>query len=107
MAEIDVDSLLPNERVKSSVESGDITQLTRGASNRYADEGDTFAIDGETFKITSVEHRTLGEFTDADAQREGSESLDAYKARMEKVHRGNFEWDDSDEVLTYRFERHN
>jgi hypothetical protein len=105
MTEIDVDDLLPNERVKQSVLAGDITQLTRGASNRYADEGDTFSIEEQTFEVTSVDHRTLGDFTDADARREGSESLDAYKARMERVHPGDFEWDDSDEVLTYRFER--
>ncbi|EJN60890.1 ASCH domain-containing protein [Halogranum rubrum] len=107
MSTIDVDDLLPNERVKQAVLSGDITQLTRGASNRYAEEGDTFAIEDETFEVTSVDHRTLGDFTDADAQREGSESLDAYKARMKRVHPGDFEWDDSDEVLTYRFERQN
>lgn len=105
MATIDVDDLLPNERVKQAVHSGDITQLTRGASNRYADEGDRFSIEDRTFEVTSVDHRTLGEFTDEDARREGSESLAAYKARMERVHPGDFEWDDSDEVLTYRFER--
>jgi hypothetical protein len=105
MSEIDVDTLLPNARVKEAVLDGDITQLTRGASNRYAEEGDTFTLKGETFEVTSVERRTLGEFTDEDARREGSESLEAYKERMERVHRGNFEWDDSDEVLTYRFER--
>ena len=55
--------------------------------------------------MTSVERRTLGEFTDADARREGSESLSAYKQRMERVHPEGFTWDDSDEVLTYRFER--
>ncbi|SDX64327.1 ASCH domain-containing protein [Halobellus clavatus] len=105
MSEIDVSDLLPNERVQQSVLDGTVTQLTRGASNRYAEEGDTFEIDGETFEVTSVEHRTLGDFTDADAQREGSESLAAYKQRMEHVHPGTFEWDDSDEVLTYQFEK--
>ncbi|SDN22764.1 hypothetical protein SAMN04487949_3694 [Halogranum gelatinilyticum] len=105
MSEIDVDSLLPNERVKQAVVSGDITQLTRGASNRYAEAGDTFDIDGESFEVVSVDRRTLGDFTDEDAQREGSESLDAYKQRMERVHPEGFEWDDSDEVVTYRFER--
>ena len=105
MSEIDADDLLPNERVQRSVLDGDVTQLTRGASNRYAAEGDTFEIDGETFALTSVEKRTLGDFTDADARREGSESLAAYKQRMKRVHPGDFEWDDGDEVLTYRFER--
>ncbi|WP_410767492.1 ASCH domain-containing protein [Haloferax sp. DFSO60] len=104
MATIDVDELLPNSRVKQAVRAGKMTQLTRGASNQYATEGDEFIIDGETFTITSVSRRTLGDFTDEDARREGSESLDAYKARMERVHPGDFEWDDSDEVLTYRFE---
>jgi len=105
MSEIDAGDLLPNDRVKQSVLDGDVTQLTRGASNRYADEGDTFDLDGETFAVTSVERRTLGDFTDADARREGSESLAAYKRRMERVHPGDFEWDDGDEVVTYRFER--
>jgi len=105
MAEIDADDVLPNDRVQQSVRDGEITQLTRGASNRYASEGDTFEIDGEAFEVTSVERRTLGEFTDADARREGSESLAAYKERMKRVHPGDFEWDDSDEVLTYRFAR--
>jgi hypothetical protein len=105
MSEIDAGALLPNDRVKQSVLDGDVTQLTRGASNRYASEGDTFELEGETFEVTSVERRTLGDFTDADARREGSESLEAYRRRMERVHPGDFEWDDSDEVVTYRFER--
>ena len=105
MSEIDADDILPNDRVQQSVHDGEITQLTRGASNRYATEGDTFEIDGDTFEVTSVERRTLGDFTDADARREGSESLAAYKQRMQRVHPGDFTWDDSDEVLTYRFGR--
>ena len=104
MTEIDPDEILPNDRVQQSVRDGDITQLTRGASARYADEGDTFEIDGATFEVASVERRSLGDFTDADARREGSESLSAYKRRMQQVHPGDFTWDDGDEVLTYRFE---
>ncbi len=105
MSEIDADTLLPNDRVQQSVLDGEVTQLTRGAGNRYAETGDTFVLDGESFEVTSVQRRTLGGFNDADARREGSESLEAYKRRMERVHPGNFEWDDSSEVLTYRFER--
>jgi hypothetical protein len=105
VSEIDATDLLPNERVQQSVLAGEVTQLTRGASTQYAEAGDTFEIDGQTFAVTSVERRTLGDFTDADARREGSESLAAYKRRMERVHPGDFEWDDDDEVLTYRFER--
>jgi len=104
MAEIDPDALLPNDRVQQAAIAGDVAQLSRGGSNRYAAEGDTFTLEETTFEVTSVEERTLGDLTDADAKREGSPSLDAYKARMEKVHPGDFEWDDESSIVTYRFE---
>ena len=104
MAEIDPDALLPNDRVKQSVLDGDVTQLSRGAANRYAGAGDTFELEGTPFEVTSVEERTLGDMTDADARREGSPSLEAYKERMERVHPGDFEWDGTSEIVTYRFE---
>ena len=104
MSEVDAESLLPNERVRQSVANGDVTQLTRGATERYAEEGDTFTVDGRTFEVASVARRTLGDFTDEDARREGAESLEAYKRRMKRVHSEGFEWDDDAEVVTYRFE---
>jgi len=104
MAEIDPDALLPNDHVKTAVLDGEITQLSRGAANRYAAAGDTFDLDGTTFEVTSVEERTLADLTDADAKREGSPSLEAYKQRMERVHPGDFEWDGTSEIVTYRFE---
>lgn len=103
MAEIDSDTLLPNDRVKQAVLDGEMTQLSRG--NPYAEPGDTFEIDGATFEVTETEERTLGTFTDEDAQAEGSPSLEAYKERMVHAHGGNFEWDDSAEIVTHRFER--
>lgn len=105
MTAIDPESLLPNEHVQEAVLTGDVTQISRGASNRYANEGDTFDLDGTEFEVTSVEERTLGDLTDEDARREGSPSLETYRERLEKVHGGDFEWDDSSEVVTYRFER--
>lgn len=103
MAEIDAGALLPNDRVRSMALDGEVTQIHRGGSQRYAEPGDTFEIDGTTFEVTDVEERTLGDVTDADARREGSESLEAYKERMRRVHGGSFEWDDSNEVVRYRF----
>ena len=105
MATIDPDSLLPNDHVQQAVLDGDVTQISRGAAQRYAEAGDTFALDGTEFAVTSVEERTLGDLTDADARREGSPSLEAYRERLVKVHGGNFEWDDDSTVVTYRFER--
>ncbi len=103
MAKIDADELLANDRVKDAVVNGQMTQLTRG--NPYAAEGDTFTIDDTTFEVTDVTELTLGAMTDADAQAEGSPSLEAYKERMVRVHGGNFEWDDNAEVVRHRFER--
>jgi hypothetical protein len=102
--DIDADALLPNGKMRQLALDGEVTQIHRGASQHYADEGDTFEIEGTRFEVTSVEDRTLGDMTDADARREGSESLEAYKRRMERVHGGNFEWDDTSTVVRYQFE---
>jgi hypothetical protein len=102
MAHIEVDTLLPNGHVKELVADGEMTQLTRGQA--YADEGDTFEIDGDTYAVTTVEELTLGELTDEDAQREGSADLDAYKKRLVRAHGGDFEWDDDADVVRHRFE---
>ena len=104
MTRIEADALLPNDRVMQAVLEGEVTQLSRGGSNRYAEPGDTFELDDTVFEVTAVEERTLGDLTDEDARREGSPSLDAYRARMERVHPGDFEWDGTSEIRSYRFE---
>jgi hypothetical protein len=104
MAEIDASALLPNDRVQQMALAGDVSQIHRGANEHYADEGDVFEVGETTFEVTDVEDRTLGDMTDEDARREGSESLEAYRKRMVRVHGGNFEWDDSSTVVRYRFE---
>jgi len=101
MAEIDAGEVLPNEHVQSMVAAGRVTQMHRG--HEYADEGDAFEIDGTTFEVTDVTRRTLGDLTDEDAQREGSEDLDSYRERLNRVH-DEFEWDDDSEVVRHRFE---
>ena len=105
MADIEAGILLPNDRVRRMALDGEVTQIHRGGSRRYASAGDTFEVEGTTFEVTGVEERTLGDMTDADARREGSDSLEAYKERMARVHPGDFEWDDSSEVVRYRFEK--
>jgi hypothetical protein len=102
MAELDPETLLPNERMQTMALDGDVTQIHRG--HRYADEGDTFDVDGVTFEVTDVTERTLGDLTDADARREGAEDLDGYRRMLAHAHE-NFEWDDESEVVRHRFER--
>jgi hypothetical protein len=102
MADVDTDTLLPNDHVKQAVLTGKMTQLTRGKA--YAAEGDTFQIEDQEFVVASVDELTLGEMTDTDAQREGSANLEEYKERLVRVHGGNFEWDDDADVVRHLFE---
>ena len=101
MGEIEPETLLPNERMRQGALDGDVTQIHRGHS--YAEEGDTFSIDGASFEVTDVTERTLGGLTDEDARAEGARDLDHYKQILERAH-DHFEWDDS-EIVCHRFER--
>jgi len=101
MAQIDASDILPNGHIRQMAADGEITQLHRG--HEYASEDDTFEIDGQRFVVTDITHRTLGDLTDADAQQEGSQDMDAYRQRLERVH-DNFEWDPDSEVVRHRFE---
>ena len=101
MAHIDASEILPNGHVQQMAAEGAVTQMHRG--HAYAEEGDTFEIDGTTFEVTAIEHRTLGDLTDEDARAEGSEDLEAYRERLNRVH-DEFEWDDDSEVVRHAFE---
>lgn len=102
MSELEPGELLPSDRMQTQVLEGEVTQIHRG--HQYAEEGDTFAIDGTTFEVTDIRERTLGDLTDEDAQAEGMENLEAYERLLERAHE-NFEWDDDSEVVLHRFER--
>jgi len=100
MATIDPESLFPNEKTLEAVAAGKMTQIHRG--QRYAEEGDSFELDGDTFEVVDVTERKLGDMTDEDARREGSEDLEAYKERMVRAHGGEFEWNDNADVVRHR-----
>ncbi|MFC7074553.1 ASCH domain-containing protein [Halovenus rubra] len=102
MTEVDPAEIFPNERTQNAIASGEMTQIHRG--NQYAEEGDTFTLDGKTFEVVDITERTLGEMTDEDARREGSDDLAAYKKRMQRAHGGNFEWDEDADVIRHRVE---
>lgn len=102
MTEISPDTLLPSERMRQQALDGEVTQITRGQG--YAEAGDTFEIDGSAFEVVAVEDRTLGDLTDADARAEGARDLDHYREILAHAH-DHFEWDDSSDVVSHRFER--
>lgn len=102
MADIDADSVLPNERMRSGAQDGDVTQIHRG--QRYADEGDRFEVEGDAFEVVEVRERTLGDLTDEDARKEGMRDLEQYREILDRAH-DNFEWDDDSEIVLHRFKR--
>jgi hypothetical protein len=103
MAEIDPETVFPNGRTIEAVAEGRMSQIHRG--QQYAEEGDRFEIDGETFEVVDVTERKLGDVTDEDARREGSSDLEAYKQRMVRAHGGDFEWDEDADVVRHRVGR--
>jgi uncharacterized protein YhfF len=102
VTDISPDTLLPSERMRRQAVDGDVTQIHRGQG--YAEAGDTFEVDGTTFEVVAVEHRTLGDLTDDDARAEGARDLDHYREILDRAHEG-FEWDDDSDVVCHRFER--
>jgi len=102
MARIETETLLPNGRLQEMVAAGEVTQIHRGQA--YADIGDTFAVENETFEVVDVTERQLGDLTDEDARAEGSADVEAYRERLRRAH-DEFEWDESADVVRHSFER--
>jgi len=102
MSEIEPGVLLPNDRMRQGALEGEVTQIHRGQA--YAEEGDRFAIDGESFEVVEVSEHTLGDLTDEDARAEGMADLAEYRQVLVRAHE-NFEWDDDSAVVRHRFER--
>ncbi|USZ69303.1 ASCH domain-containing protein [Halorussus salilacus] len=98
----DAETLLPNGRMREGAVAGDVTQIHRG--DQYADEGDRFEVEDETFEVVEVRERTLGDLTDEDAQAEGMADLEQYREVLDRAHE-NFEWDDDSDVVLHRFEK--
>lgn len=52
----------------------------------YAYPGEIMVLGGKEFKVDALYSQTLGELTDAHAQQEGYENLEAYKQSMMSMH---------------------
>jgi hypothetical protein len=102
MSELDAETLLPSPRMKEQALDGEVTQIHRGQA--YAEEGDSFEIDGEAFEVVAVSERTLGDMTDEDARAEGARDLEHYREILDRAH-DNFEWDDESDIVLHRFEK--
>ena len=70
----------------------------------YAYQNEPFELEGITFVVTSVEHKRLGDMTDADAQAEGYPNLEMYKQIILRMH-ANMAWNEDSMVWVHSFKR--
>ncbi len=68
----------------------------------YGYPGETFELEGKRFEIVSLTHDRLGDMSEADAQAEGYENMEAYRDLILRMHRG-MEWDVEHRVWVHRF----
>lgn len=71
-------------------------------NGRYADIGETMELKDKKFRIDNVYKQKLGELTDEDANREGYDSLSAYKEAILAIHPG-MPWLPEMEVWVHEF----
>ncbi|OUR74250.1 hypothetical protein A9Q78_01210 [Methylophaga sp. 41_12_T18] len=100
----EIDRLVTHPKLVESALAGTKTQQRRDGV--YAYPGETFELEGVKFIVTSLEHKTLGDMTDADAQAEGYPSMEAYKALILRMHAG-MQWDESHLVWVHEFKKEN
>ncbi|KXH87105.1 fructose-1-phosphate kinase [Sporosarcina sp. HYO08] len=68
----------------------------------YAHPGEIMTLEGQEFVIDALYSQELGEMTDADALREGFESLEAYKESILSIH-PNMPWLPTMKVWVHEF----
>ncbi|MEK5440566.1 MULTISPECIES: ASCH domain-containing protein [unclassified Fredinandcohnia] len=81
-----IDRLVTMESDIKKVLEGKKTATRR--NGRYADVGEIMTLEGQQFKIDRVYEQSLGELTDADAKREGFDTVDEYKESILSYHPG-------------------
>src|SRR3954464_7403083 len=75
--------------VKADIEKPFVGEKTATRRNgRYADPGEIMTLEGRQFVVEKVYSQSLGELTDADARREGFETVEEYKQTILSYHKG-------------------
>lgn len=98
----DIDRLVTHEKLVTAALAGKKTEQRRNGV--YAYPGETFELDGVEFTVTSLERKTLGDMTDADAQAEGYPSMEMYKGLILRMHEG-MAWNENHKVWVHKFEK--
>lgn len=81
-----VERLVTLEVDVKKVLTGEKTATRR--NGRYADPGEIMTLEGRQFVVENVYSQSLGELTDADAHREGFQSVEEYKQSILSMHPG-------------------
>lgn len=81
-----IESLVTVSKDVQKVVEGKKTSQRR--NGRYADVGEIMNLEGKKFKMDRVYSQSLGEVTEADAKREGFDSLEDYKQSILSIHPG-------------------
>jgi hypothetical protein len=95
-----VERLVTLEGDVKKVLAGEKTATRR--NGRYADPGEIMTLEGRQFVVENVYSQGLGELTDADARREGFESVEEYKQSILSIHPG-MPWLPQMRVWTHEF----
>lgn len=98
----EIENLLRHPKLVEAALAGRKTQQRRNGV--YAYPGETFELEGVSFKVTALEHQRLGDMNDSDAQAEGYPALAMYKDLILKMHAG-MTWNDDDLVWVHTFEK--
>lgn len=98
----EIERLIRHPKLVEAALNGRKTQQRR--DGLYAYPGETFELEGISFKVVSVEKQRLGDMTDQDAQAEGYPNLEFYKDLILKMHQG-MSWEDEHLVWVHDFQR--
>ncbi|MBL4707192.1 MAG: ASCH domain-containing protein [Flavobacteriales bacterium] len=98
----DIDRLVRQPKLVAAVLEGRKSQQRRDGIYGYP--GETFELEGTTFRIAKLFRQSLGDMTDEDAKAEGYPDLNMYKGLIDKMHPG-MPWDNDHLVWVHQFER--
>lgn len=73
-------------------------------NDRYADIGEIMTLNNQEFVVQNVYTQQLGDMTDGDAQKEGYQTLEAYKEKILSLHPG-MRWAPVMQVWVHEYEQ--
>ena len=98
----EIERLVTQPKLVAAALEGRKTEQRRDGVYGYP--GETFDLEGTTFKMTALFQQNWGDMTDADARAEGYPGIEMYQGLIVKMHPG-MSWDDAHPIWVHRFEK--